>query len=163
MHRWLKAVNNNANSSISSLFDAGKSSSRLWRPLEPWFTIIYICDCRTESRQSAKLFLKSSELGLHQPPTRRRVYPQPGFGSRGGGTLACGRGGGRVPIPTNGHTLWYSICICTLCCRSSSGGCDRMEGKQPDHMWPRGGISWSAGPRGRLALQLTIRRITWCW
>ncbi len=33
------------------------------------------------------------------------------------GTLACERGGGRVPVPTMGHTLWYSINICTLCGR----------------------------------------------
>ncbi len=29
----------------------------------------------------------------------------------GGSTLACGRGGGGVPIRTKGHTLWYSLCI----------------------------------------------------
>ncbi len=32
----------------------------------------------------------------------------------GRGTLAGERGGGRVPIPTRGHTLWYSIYISTL-------------------------------------------------
>jgi hypothetical protein len=64
-----------------------------------------------QSRQSAKLFLQSSELGLPQPLTRRRVCPP--FGSGGRSTLACDRGGGRVPIPTKGHTLWCSIFICT--------------------------------------------------
>ncbi len=29
-------------------------------------------------------------------------------------TFAGERGGGRVPIPTRGHTLWYSIYLCTL-------------------------------------------------
>ncbi len=38
----------------------------------------------------------------------------PSFGSVGRGTLAGERGGGRVPIPTRGHTLWYSI-MCVLC------------------------------------------------
>jgi hypothetical protein len=44
----------------------------------------------TEYRQSAKLFLQSSELGLPTP------HPPP-FGG-GEGTLACGRGVGGVPI-----------------------------------------------------------------
>jgi hypothetical protein len=35
----------------------------------------------TQSRQSAKLFLKSSELGLPQPLTRRRVCPVLGGGA----------------------------------------------------------------------------------
>ncbi len=33
---------------------------------------------------------------------------------RGRGTLAAERGVGRVPIPTRGHTLWYSLYICAL-------------------------------------------------
>ncbi len=32
----------------------------------------------------------------------------------GRGTLACERGVGRVPIPTRGHRLWYSLYIRTL-------------------------------------------------
>ncbi len=35
------------------------------------------------------------------------VPPSPGSGGRG--TFAGDRGGGRVPIPTRGHTLWYSL------------------------------------------------------
>ncbi len=39
----------------------------------------------------------------------------PPFAWGGGrGTLTGERGGGRVPIPTRGHTLWYSVYICTL-------------------------------------------------
>jgi hypothetical protein len=59
-----------------------------------------------QSRQSAKLFLQSSELRLPQPLTRRRVYPPPPrvLGRRG--TLAGERWVGKVPIPTRrGHTL----------------------------------------------------------
>jgi hypothetical protein len=67
-----------------------------------------------QSRQSAKLFLLSSELGLPQPLARRRVRT-PTFGSGGRGTLAGERGGGRVPVPTRGYTLWYSVNIRTLC------------------------------------------------
>jgi hypothetical protein len=58
-----------------------------------------------QSIQSAKLFLKSSELGLPQPLTSRRVYPPPPLWFLwGGGVL----------ILTRGHTLWYSRYICTL-------------------------------------------------
>jgi hypothetical protein len=56
-----------------------------------------------QSRQSVKIFLKSSELGLSQPP---RFW--------GRVILAGERGIGRVPIPTRGHTLWYSLYKCTL-------------------------------------------------
>jgi hypothetical protein len=45
---------------------------------------------QTQSRQSAKLFLQSSELGLPHPLTHRGSLVQ---GGGGGYTLACGRGG----------------------------------------------------------------------
>ncbi len=67
----------------------------------------------SQSRQSVKLFLQSSELGHPQPLARKRVPPPP-FGSGGRSTLAGEKVGGRVPIPTRGHTLWYSIYIRTL-------------------------------------------------
>jgi hypothetical protein len=67
----------------------------------------------SQSRQSAKLFLQSSELGLPYPLSRRRVCP-PALWSGGRGTLAGERGGGRVPIPTRGHALWCSLYISTL-------------------------------------------------
>jgi hypothetical protein len=68
---------------------------------------------KAQSRQSAKLFLQSSELGLPQPLTRSRLCPPPPrFWGRG--TLAGERGVGRVPIQTRGHTLWYSLHIRTL-------------------------------------------------
>jgi hypothetical protein len=74
---------------------------------------------KPQSRQSAKPFLQSSELGLPPPLTRRRVCPPPGSGGRG--TLAGEKGGGRVPIPTRGHTLWYSIFLSTLWIKQSRG------------------------------------------
>jgi hypothetical protein len=76
---------------------------------------------KAQSRQSAKLFLQSSELGLAYPLSRGRERPPPPtLWSGGEGTLACGRGIGGVPIPTSGHTLWCSIYntgtyISTLC------------------------------------------------
>jgi hypothetical protein len=62
---------------------------------------------RSQSRQSPKLFLQSSELGIPQTLNRRRVYP----GSGGRGTLAGERRVGRVPIPMRRHTLRYSSYI----------------------------------------------------
>ncbi len=35
----------------------------------------------------------------------------------GGAHLLTREGGGRVSIQTRGHTLWYSVYICTLCPR----------------------------------------------
>ncbi len=42
-------------------------------------------------------------------PSPAGEWAPPPFGSGGRGTLASERGGGRVPIPTRGHTLWYSV------------------------------------------------------
>jgi hypothetical protein len=70
-----------------------------------------------QSRQSAKLFLQSYELGLPHLLTPQASLPSLwlGGGRVGWYTLACGRGGGAVPISTRGQTLWYSRYICTLC------------------------------------------------
>jgi hypothetical protein len=57
----------------------------------------------------------SPVVGIGTTPT---PHPQasvpPPFGSGGRGTLADEKGGGRVRIPTMGHTLWYSLYIRTL-------------------------------------------------
>jgi hypothetical protein len=63
----------------------------------------------SQRRQSTKLFLQSFELG---PPA---TPPPPTVSGGGRDTLACGRGGGGVPIRTRGQTLWCSRNICTLC------------------------------------------------
>ncbi len=42
--------------------------------------IIKYCENVPQSRQSAKRFFQSSELGLPNPLTRRPVYPHPGEG-----------------------------------------------------------------------------------
>jgi hypothetical protein len=49
------------------------------------------------------------------PSPAGKCAPPPPHGSGGRGTLAGERGVGRVPIPTWGHTLWYSLYIHTLC------------------------------------------------
>jgi hypothetical protein len=56
----------------------------------------------------------SSELGLSQPLSRQRVFPSPQK-QGGGGTLACGWGVGGSPNSDEGHTLWYSLYVRTLC------------------------------------------------
>ena len=56
----------------------------------------------------------SSELGLSQPLSRQRVFPSPQK-QGGGGTLACGWGVGGSPSSDEGHTLWYSLYVRTLC------------------------------------------------
>jgi hypothetical protein len=62
----------------------------------------------SQSRQNAKLFLQSSGIGT--PPT---LHPQasvpPTLWYRWGHTCWREGGGGRVPIPTRGHTVWYSL------------------------------------------------------
>ncbi len=62
--------------------------------------------------------LSFPELGLPQPLTRSRVCPPLGSGGRG--TLTGDRGGGKVPIPTRGHTLWYSLYSIYLLCDSDA-------------------------------------------
>ncbi len=69
---------------------------------------------RTQSKQSIRLLLQSSELGL--PPTHPQASMSSPFGL-GGDTLACVRGDGRVPIRTRGETMWSSRYVCT---------CDRV-------------------------------------
>ncbi len=51
--------------------------------------------------KSTTVYVPSSELGLYQPlsPASVPLPPEPG----GGGTLACRRGVGGVPIPTTGE------------------------------------------------------------
>jgi hypothetical protein len=39
----------------------------------------------------------------------------------GGGTLACGREGGKVPIRTKGQKLWYSSISKTVAYDTESG------------------------------------------
>jgi hypothetical protein len=67
-----------------------------------------------QSRQSAKLLLQSSELGLPQPPTRRLVCPLPPV-SRGEGNTRWRERGWESPNSDEGHTLWYSLYVRTLC------------------------------------------------
>jgi hypothetical protein len=80
---------------------------------------------RPQSKQSVKLYLRSSELGPQPPQLQGSVVPLP-LGPKGGGTLACGVGGGGDRISIKGQTLviyvYYNhstnlpilYCSCTL-------------------------------------------------
>jgi hypothetical protein len=62
-----------------------------------------------QSRQSAKLFLQSLELGLPQPLTRRPVSPPPLL-VPGGGAHSLGREGvGESRYSVNICTLWSNV------------------------------------------------------
>jgi hypothetical protein len=50
-------------------------------------------------------------------------------------TLACGRGGGGLPIRTRGQILWYFRYLCTLCWRRLLTG-DAATGDQTDQTGP---------------------------
>ncbi len=63
----------------------------------------------TPTHRVGRVLSFSPVVGIGTPPT-----PHP-FGSGGRDTLAGERRGGRVPIPTRDHTLWYSLYISTLC------------------------------------------------
>ncbi len=68
----------------------------------------------TEYRQSTKLFLQSSELGLPQPLTRRRVCASP-LWFRGEGRTRWRERGWESPNSDEGHTLWHSWYTYVLC------------------------------------------------
>ncbi len=72
--------------------------------------VVFLLRRFPQSWQSAKRFLKSSELELPQPLTCRRCPPTLWSGGRAH-SLAR-EGVGRVPIPTRRHTLWHSFYIC---------------------------------------------------
>ncbi len=62
-----------------------------------------------QSRQSAKLFSRRRNWDFPNPSPAGECAPP--FCSGGRDTLAGERRGGGVPIPTRGHTLWYTICV----------------------------------------------------
>ena len=68
----------------------------------------------TPTHRVGRVLSFSPVVGIGTPPT-----PHP-FGSGGRDTFAGERGDGRVPIPTRGHTLWYSLYLCTLPCAGTN-------------------------------------------
>ncbi len=52
--------------------------------------LVGLVDCPSQSRQSAKIFLQLSELGLPQPLTRRWEYPPPLVPGGGAHSLGVG-------------------------------------------------------------------------
>ncbi len=77
------------------------------------FYLLCVVAIYAQSRQSDKLF--TPVVGIGTPPTPHPQACVPPIGSGGRSTLSGEKRGGRVPIPTKGHTLWYSVYVCTLC------------------------------------------------
>ncbi len=76
-------------------------------------------------------------------PTGKCVPPR----FRGGGAHSlAGERGGKVPIRTRGHTLWYSVYMCTLWCTHVDNGSFRF------FMW------FSKGPLSMTVMQDVWRR-----
>jgi hypothetical protein len=64
---------------------------------------------RAQRRQSAKLFLQSSDLGLPQPLTRRRLSPPPPLWFRGKGHTSWRERGWESPNSDEGT---FSVVLC---------------------------------------------------
>jgi hypothetical protein len=67
-----------------------------------------------QSRQNAKLFLQSSELGLPQPLTRRRVCPTPPLVPGGGAHSLAREGVGESSPNSDEGTYTVVLCICAF-------------------------------------------------
>ncbi len=78
-----------------------------------------------QSRQSAKLFLQSSELGLPHPSPAGECAPPPFDSWGGGGTLACRKGVGESQF-RRGDIHCGTLYIYVLCGRDTSK-CRSME------------------------------------
>jgi hypothetical protein len=76
------------------------------RPYSVWLSFRHRVDRVLSFFSSRPNWDSSTPLGECVPP----------LWSRGEGTLACRRGGGGVPIPTRGLTLWYSRCTVYVLC-----------------------------------------------
>ncbi len=61
------------------------------------------------------------------PRPQASVLFPPLVGGEGHTRCMAREGGRRVPISTRGHTLWYSVYICTLCSNHSAGCHAKVE------------------------------------
>jgi hypothetical protein len=89
--------------------------------------------CFIQSRQSPKLFLKSSDLGLPQPLTLKRVCPPPPPVLGGGAHSLAREGLGESQFRRGDiHCAWYSLYVRTLWCvkytKSVGDGAERVRG-----------------------------------
>jgi hypothetical protein len=62
---------------------------------------------RSQSRRVPSFFSSRRNWDSPTPSPTGDCAPPPPWFRWVGGTLACGRRGGVVPIPTRRHTLWY--------------------------------------------------------
>jgi len=92
----------------------------------PILPLCCVCGSHTQSRQSAKPFLKSSELGLPQPLTRRRVCPP--FWFRGEGHTRCRYRGRDSPNSNEGtYTVVLKYMLCTLWSHMKGGSFESKD------------------------------------
>ncbi len=84
---------------------------------------------------SARLFIKSSELGFSNPSPAGECAPPP-FGTGGRAHSLAREGSGRVPIPKRGNTLWYSIYMYFVQCQIF------LSFRPPLLPWHYGGGHW---------------------
>ncbi len=81
----------------------------------------------TQSSQSAKLFSNRRNWDSPTPHPQANVPPSP-FGPGGGAHITGERGGGRVSIPTRGHTLCMVLCkYMYFVVKKKSGGPNSSE------------------------------------
>ncbi len=104
-----------------------------------------------QSRQSAELFL--SRRNWDSPTPHRQAVCPHSLVPKGRGTLACVRGGEGVPIPTRGHTLWYSMNISILWLNQCLCNAWMPRGRSEAPM-PKG--NWVMMPKGVLSPGDTI-------
>jgi hypothetical protein len=100
-------------------------NSRLKRPAHRTLaTLALAVRCsNSQSRQSAELFSSRRNWDSPNPSPAGECSPPPPPPPPvpGGGAHSLARErGGRVTMPTRGHTLWYSLNICTLCSNYSA-------------------------------------------
>ena len=100
----------------------------------------------------------SPVVGIRTPPTPRpQASVAPSFGSGGRGTLAGEKGGERVPIPTRGHTLWYSFYVCTLWVTGTMWACSSEAHAQNHSLWM---ANYLTAYRYRTAFDVIINNIS---
>jgi hypothetical protein len=106
---------------------ASGEPSKFQRLKKAWTSLSFLIP---QHRVGRVLSFFSSRRNWDSPiphPQARRVCPPPPIGSVGEGHTRLRESGVGVLIPTRGHTLWYSLYVCTL--RSTAG----IAGRSPEH------------------------------
>ena len=122
-------------------------------------TAFYLQNYNPQSRQSAKLFLQSSELGLPPPLARRHVCPPPPLvqGEGAPGTLAGVRGGWKSPNSGEGtYTVvltLYNLFLLSIIMYDSSQRSSMCRWRRTGSTWP---WCWTGSSSGSSAWLLWV-------